>query len=44
MIAIKKIFDENDINIPFPIRTLDIPQATLKELTSNNETQSKSND
>ncbi|QLG44967.1 mechanosensitive ion channel family protein [Costertonia aggregata] len=25
MIAIKKVFDENDINIPFPIRTLDFP-------------------
>lgn len=26
MIAIKKAFDENDINIPFPIRTLDFPE------------------
>jgi len=25
MIAIKKAFDKNDINIPFPIRTLDFP-------------------
>lgn len=25
MIVIKSAFDENDINIPFPIRTLDIP-------------------
>ena len=29
MIYIKKAFDENSINIPFPIRTLDLPQ-TLK--------------
>ena len=34
MIAIKKIFDENNINIPFPIRTLDIPQATINGLSS----------
>lgn len=26
MIIIKSSFDENDINIPFPIRTLDIPE------------------
>ena len=26
MIAVKKAFDENGINIPFPIRTLDFPQ------------------
>ncbi len=26
VIAIKKAFDKNDINIPFPIRTLDIPK------------------
>ncbi|MFS4469765.1 mechanosensitive ion channel family protein [Maribacter sp. 2210JD10-5] len=26
MIAIKSAFDKNDINIPFPIRTLDFPQ------------------
>ena len=29
MIYIKKAFDENSINIPFPIRKLDLPQ-TLK--------------
>jgi len=27
MIAIKKAFDKNDINIPFPIRTLNFPEA-----------------
>ena len=27
MIAIKKAFDKNDINIPFPIRTLDFPEG-----------------
>lgn len=27
MIAIKKAFDKNDINIPFPIRTLDFPKG-----------------
>jgi small conductance mechanosensitive channel len=27
MILIKSAFDENDINIPFPIRTLDVPQS-----------------
>lgn len=27
MIAIKKVFDEHNINIPFPIRTLDIPRS-----------------
>lgn len=26
MIAVKKAFDQNSINIPFPIRTLDFPQ------------------
>ena len=27
IIAIKKTFDENDVNIPFPIRTLDFPKG-----------------
>lgn len=27
IIAIKKAFDENDVNIPFPIRTLDFPKG-----------------
>jgi len=27
MIAVKKVFAENNINIPFPIRTLDFPKA-----------------
>ncbi|MCM4166999.1 Small-conductance mechanosensitive channel [Arenibacter antarcticus] len=30
MIAIKKAFDKNDINIPFPIRTLDFPKDFRK--------------
>lgn len=30
MIAIKKVFDKNDINIPFPIRTLDFPKDFKK--------------
>ncbi|GGW34646.1 mechanosensitive ion channel family protein [Arenibacter certesii] len=30
MIAIKKVFDEHDINIPFPIRTLDFPKDFRK--------------
>ena len=36
IIAIKKAFDKNNINIPFPIRTLDIPNIKLgdKELTT----------
>jgi small conductance mechanosensitive channel len=29
MIAIKKVFDENDITIPFPIRTLDFPKRVM---------------
>ncbi|KPM32131.1 Potassium efflux system KefA protein / Small-conductance mechanosensitive channel [Croceitalea dokdonensis DOKDO 023] len=29
MIAIKKVFDENDITIPFPIRTLDFPKKVV---------------
>lgn len=29
MIAIKKVFDEHHINIPFPIRTLDIPRSIV---------------
>src|SRR6056297_507592 len=31
MIAIKKAFDKNDINIPFPIRTLDFPKGFTME-------------
>ncbi|PIB27944.1 mechanosensitive ion channel protein MscS [Maribacter sp. 4U21] len=27
MIAIKKVFDTNEINIPFPIRTLNLPES-----------------
>ena len=30
MIAIKKAFDQNGINIPFPIRTLDFPKDFMK--------------
>ncbi|MHA7942948.1 mechanosensitive ion channel family protein [Formosa sp. 3Alg 14/1] len=29
IIAIKEVFDANDINIPFPIRTLDFPEGFL---------------
>ncbi|ASV30775.1 mechanosensitive ion channel family protein [Maribacter cobaltidurans] len=36
MIAVKKAFDQNDINIPFPIRTLDFPQK-LKIASGKNE-------
>lgn len=32
IITIKKAFDANDISIPFPIRTLDINKAQLKEV------------
>lgn len=32
MIEMKKAFDENNIEIPFPMRTLDIPKETLKVL------------
>ena len=27
IIAIKAVFDQNNINIPFPIRTLDFPET-----------------
>ncbi|OQD42262.1 mechanosensitive ion channel family protein [Croceivirga radicis] len=33
MIKIKSAFDQNNINIPFPIRTLDIPKTIVKEFT-----------
>lgn len=36
IIAIKKAYDANGINIPFPIRTLDIPTNTLEKLTTKN--------
>ncbi|MGB3152950.1 MAG: mechanosensitive ion channel [Maribacter sp.] len=36
MIAIKTIFDKNDINIPFPIRTLNFPKSVGVDL--NNKT------
>ncbi len=32
--AVKRAFDEADISIPFPIRTLDVPRATLESLAS----------
>ncbi len=32
MILIKKAFDSNGINIPFPIRTLDLPKEVLEKL------------
>ncbi|GGG40691.1 mechanosensitive ion channel protein MscS [Croceivirga lutea] len=34
MIKIKKAFDQNSINIPFPIRTLDVSKETLKDLAT----------
>lgn len=33
IVAIKKAFDSNNINIPFPIRTLDIPKGDLQILS-----------
>ncbi|MBP1839208.1 mechanosensitive ion channel family protein [Formosa algae] len=38
IIAIKAVFDANDINIPFPIRTLDFPEGFLGANTQNNPT------
>lgn len=32
MIQIKKTFDANGINIPFPIRTLDIPKTVMEQI------------
>lgn len=32
MILIKKVFDKEGINIPFPIRTLDFPERVMKKL------------
>ncbi|MDC6389030.1 mechanosensitive ion channel [Maribacter sp. PR1] len=40
MISVKKAFDENGINIPFPIRTLDFPQ----QLKIVSEEETKKND
>ncbi len=34
MIAIKKVFDTNEINIPFPIRTLNLPESLKIEKTN----------
>ncbi|WP_340065755.1 mechanosensitive ion channel family protein [Ascidiimonas aurantiaca] len=34
LISIKETFDENNITIPFPIRTLDISEDVVKKLTS----------
>ena len=40
--AIKKAFDENDITIPFPIRTIDFNSKTIEDLSSiNSSTQTK---
>ncbi|AZQ60348.1 mechanosensitive ion channel [Maribacter sp. MJ134] len=36
MIAIKKVFDTNEINIPFPIRTLNLPESLKIEKTNSN--------
>ncbi|PNW27606.1 mechanosensitive ion channel family protein [Formosa algae] len=38
IIAIKAVFDANDINIPFPIRTLDFPEGFLGANAQNNPT------
>ncbi len=35
IIAIKAVFDANDINIPFPIRTLDFPEGFLNTGSQN---------
>lgn len=40
IVNIKKAFDENNISIPFPIRTLDIADATAKKLHPRTENQS----
>lgn len=32
IIALKKAFDENNISIPFPIRTIDIPTQTIQTI------------
>ncbi|MGB3143092.1 MAG: mechanosensitive ion channel [Maribacter sp.] len=39
MIAIKAAFDKNDINIPFPIRTLDFPKSI--KITSSDKEESE---
>ncbi len=43
ILAIKKTFDENDINIPFPIRTLDFGKNKLRAdtITISKKTQNK---
>ncbi|WP_149276491.1 mechanosensitive ion channel family protein [Pareuzebyella sediminis] len=44
MIFIKKAFDENNINIPFPIRTLDFPERfTLPKENKNTSNGKKNN-
>lgn len=40
MTAIKAVFDDNGINIPFPIRTLDFPKGFLDVKTQNNPSNS----
>jgi small conductance mechanosensitive channel len=35
MVVIKKAFDEHNVTIPFPIRTLDIPQKVLSSFNQN---------
>ncbi|WP_159022565.1 mechanosensitive ion channel family protein [Formosa sp. L2A11] len=41
IIAIKAVFDANDINIPFPIRTLDFPEGFINVNTSSDAPISK---
>ncbi len=38
-VAVKSALDEKGFNIPFPIRTLDIPEATLQSLTNSHSNQ-----
>lgn len=35
MLSIKEAFDNHNINIPFPIRTLDIPEKTMNAIVKN---------
>ncbi len=39
MIELKEAFDKNGINIPFPIRTLDIPESFQKAIQGKNATE-----
>ncbi len=37
LVLIKTAFDKNDITIPFPIRTLDLPESLIMQTEKNNE-------